>query len=225
MDTLYPCIPGPAPTAPPLAAGPLRLRPPCLEEASLYASWWQDEETLFGFCCEPRSADQIAAALPELEAEARDAGFWSEYVIDLHDRPIGSAWISRWDPDTGTCDLNVLIGEPEFRRQGTGREAVRLLAAWAFHTLDLERVDLCPRDDHIPAIRCYLRAGARLGDVCHEVVLWRGETVCFRRLSFYRADFFPGECAAEVPGLGSIGVEVTPVVDPSLIPPPSAASA
>jgi RimJ/RimL family protein N-acetyltransferase len=172
-----------------LEDGPLRLRPPRREEVELYARWWADEEVAFGFCCEPRPAEELAAAFPEMAAEARDTGHWLDYVMEVDGRPVGLIWLSRWDLDAGACELNILIGEPESRLQGVGRRAVRLLCAWAFPTMGLRQIRLCPREDHVPAIRSYRAAGARLGEVLPEVMSWRGETVCFRELYFLREDF------------------------------------
>lgn len=171
-----------------LREGNLRLRPPRQEEAELYARWWDDEEVSFGFCCEPRNADEIREAFPELEAEARDIGHWIDFVIEVDGRPVGSVWLSHWDLDAATCDMNVLIGEPEHRNRGIARRAIRLLASWAFPTMGLRRIYLCPREDHIPALRCYEGAGARLGEVREEVVRWRDETVCFRETYFLPED-------------------------------------
>jgi len=214
-----------------LVDGDLRLRPPRVDEAELYARWWADKETLFGFAAEPRAAAEIRAAFPEMEAEARDIGHWIEFVIEAQSLPakhakgarretaedwspvveghsgkdtesakscregwraVGSIWLSHWDLDARTCELNILIGEPEMRGQGLARRAIRLLCGWAFRRMDLRRIYLCPRDDHIPAQRSYAGAGARMGEVREEVVTWRGETVCFREMYFERSDFEPG---------------------------------
>ena len=175
--------------APRLEEGDLRLRPPRAEEAALYARWWSDPEVLFGFCSEPRAAEEIAAAFPELEAEARDIGHWIDFVIEIGGRAAGSIWLSRWDLETATCDLNILIGEEDLRRSGHARRAIRLLCAWAFPAMDLRRINICPREDHLPAVRCYQGAGARMGGIEEAVVTWRGETVCFREMYFLREDF------------------------------------
>jgi RimJ/RimL family protein N-acetyltransferase len=168
-----------------LTEGDLRLRPPRPEEAELYARWWAEEEVCFGFCSEPRSAEDIRSAFAELEAEARDIGHWIDFVIEVDGRPIGSIWLSRWDLEEHTAELNILIGEPELRGRGFSRRAIRLLAAWAFPKMDLRRIDLVPREDHVPAIRSYLAAGAVLGEIGPDVVTWRGETVCFRVMHLF----------------------------------------
>jgi RimJ/RimL family protein N-acetyltransferase len=167
----------------------MRLRPPRRGEVSLYARWWRDEEAQWGFCAEPRTAEEIDAAFPELEGEARDIGHWIDYVIEVEGRPVGSIWLSHWDLDAATADLNILIGEPEYRRRGVARRAIRLLAGWAFPTMELQRIDLVPREDHVPAIRSYLAAGARMGEIDSETVTFRGEVVCFRRMHLYPDGF------------------------------------
>jgi RimJ/RimL family protein N-acetyltransferase len=172
-----------------LEDGDLRLRPPRREEADLYARWWADEEALWGFACEPRTAEAILAAFPEMEAEARDIGHPIEFVVEMGGTPVGSIWLSHWDLDDRTAELNILIGEPGERRRGLARRAIRLLCAWAFPRMELRRIRLCPREDHVPAIRCYRGAGARLGEITEETVPWRGETVCFRELYFLPEDF------------------------------------
>jgi RimJ/RimL family protein N-acetyltransferase len=174
-----------------LRDGDLLLRPPRIDEAALYASWWADEEVCWGFCSEPRTAEQIAAAFPELEAEARDIGHWIDFVIEVEGQPVGYLWFSHWDLDAAAADLNILIGEPEHRRRGLARRAIRLACAWAFPTMELQRIVLAPREDHVPAIRSYLGAGARIGEIQPDVVAWRGESVCFREL-YYLPEDFPG---------------------------------
>ncbi|MBM3460076.1 MAG: GNAT family N-acetyltransferase [Armatimonadetes bacterium] len=171
--------------------GELLLRPPRLEEAALYASWWDCPEVQWGFCAGPRSEAAIRGALPELEGEARDAGHWTEFILERRGTPIGSLWFSLWNLETRTCDLNILIGDPASRGQGVARRAIRALCRWAFQRTDLEKIRLCPREDHFPAIQCYRAAGARLGALRTDSMRWQGELVLFRELYFLRADFTP----------------------------------
>jgi RimJ/RimL family protein N-acetyltransferase len=185
-----------------LTDGELRLRPPRREEAELYARWWADPEVSYGFCSGGRTAAEIDQAFPELEAEAADIGHWIEFVLEVAGRPIGYLWLSRWDLEAGTCELNIMVGEREFRGRHYGRRAVRLLCGWAFHTMKLARIRLCPRSDHYPAMRAYRAAGARLGDLRDEVVYWENEAVLFRELYFLAEDF---GCAPDANGAGDTG--------------------
>lgn len=177
-----------------LRDGALRLRPPCVSEAALYARWWSDAEVSFGFCSEARSEESLREAFSELESEARDIGHWIDFVIEVEGRPIGSIWLSHWDLEAASCDLNILIGEPDCRSQGLARRAIRLLCRWAFPTMELKRIYLCPREDHVPAIRCYESVGAKTTGIREEVVSWRGETVCFREMYLE-----PDDCSSEEP--------------------------
>ena len=160
----------------------LRLRPMHPADLPQLAQWWEDPEVQFGFCSPPRPLDSLIEAFAETEAEARDIGHWIDFVIEVDGERIGSIWFSRWDLEDATCELNILIGEPDYRSRKVARKAIGVICAWAFPKMDLRRIYLVPREDHVPAIRCYQGVGAKLGEVREEVVVWQGETVCFREM-------------------------------------------
>jgi len=53
----------------------------------------------------------------------------------------------------------ILVGDPEARSKGTGRQIVRQLVRIAFQDLSLHRVSLRVYDFNEAAIRCYEKAG------------------------------------------------------------------
>ena len=106
-----------------LEDGELRLRPPRREDVALLAEWWSDPEVHFGFCSSSRTARELEEAYAELEAEARDTGHWIDFVIELDRRPVGSIWLSRWDLDEATGEMNLLFGTSAHRGRGLGRRA------------------------------------------------------------------------------------------------------
>lgn len=185
------------PDGPHLTTGEIDLRPPRREELPLYARWWADPVVCYGFCSEPRSLDELRQAFPEAEDDARGYGHWMEFVIEVQGRPAGLIWLSHHDLETGTCLMGILIGESRHRLRGIGRQAIRLLAGWAFEMLGLRRIDLIVRDDLVPAIRCYEAAGARLSEIETHVSLWEGEVVLLRRMSLRPNGPTPADGQAE----------------------------
>jgi len=82
---------------------------------------------------------------------------------------------------SGDAELRIRIGEPQWRGRGFGTEAVRLLLAYAFGALRLNRVYLRVLSYNAPAIACYRKAGFKAegvvtrrvdGDL-REIVLMR----------------------------------------------------
>lgn len=85
-------------------------------------------------------------------------------IVDERGEAIGRAGLfglgSRFHPATG--ELGIVLGEPQRWGQGYGREAVRLLTDFGFHSLGLERVTLYTYPDNERARRAFSAAGFRL---------------------------------------------------------------
>jgi RimJ/RimL family protein N-acetyltransferase len=62
-------------------------------------------------------------------------------------------WRHRWG------ELGIVIGAHDYWGRGYGTDAVQTLSAWAFDTLNLNRVFLRVFADNARAIRCYEKVG------------------------------------------------------------------
>jgi len=62
-------------------------------------------------------------------------------------------WISR------NASLGIYIGEPEFRGQGIGKAAIKLLLNYAFDQLNLHKICLKVLESNQSAIHCYKSLG------------------------------------------------------------------
>ena len=81
------------------------------------------------------------------------------------DRPtevlVGSCSLANLDTANAAATFHLLIGEPDWRGRGLGREATALVAAFAFEQLGLERLALTVFSFNEAAIRCYRAVGYR----------------------------------------------------------------
>jgi RimJ/RimL family protein N-acetyltransferase len=59
----------------------------------------------------------------------------------------------------GYADLAIAIGENELRGKGLGQNAMKLVLEFAFHELNLHRVQLTVFDYNIQAIKLYEKLG------------------------------------------------------------------
>lgn len=71
------------------------------------------------------------------------------------DRHIGNIGLHRINWVHRRAEMAILIGEAAFRSRGYGREAIQLLAAYAFNKLNLNRLGLGVVDGNAAAIRAY----------------------------------------------------------------------
>jgi len=74
-------------------------------------------------------------------------------------RLVGSCQLLGINPTHRKAELQIRIGEKDARGRGYGKEAVGLLVDFAFHDLNLHRVELTVFDGNEAAIRTYLGAG------------------------------------------------------------------
>ena len=68
------------------------------------------------------------------------------------------------DDVNSTCrraELGIVIGEPDYWGQGYGSDAIQTLLRFAFHELNLHRVQLWVYEDNARGIRAYEKCGFR----------------------------------------------------------------
>jgi RimJ/RimL family protein N-acetyltransferase len=144
----------------------IRLRPIEKDDLPRYVKWFSDPD-LRGY---------LAMHLPLSQAEEEK---WFEQSLANKDRNT-QAWAIDAQPadmavgpwmHIGGCglheiewrhrwgELGIMIGARDYWGRGYGTDAVQTLTAWAFDTLNLNRVFLRVFADNARAIRCYEKVG------------------------------------------------------------------
>jgi RimJ/RimL family protein N-acetyltransferase len=138
----------------------LYLRPLQSDDLELCRSWLND----------PDIHPFLARHRPVSEAEERE---WFEglskresdtvFGISLREgeRLIGSCGLHQAALPHRNAELGIAIGEAKFHGQGYGKEAMDLLLAYGFDTLNLHRISLSVYAYNPRAIRCYEKCGFR----------------------------------------------------------------
>ena len=141
------------------AGGWLEAREPTPPEvhaiAACLAGWYNDPHN--------RSMMANSCALDEAEVCAHFARVWQEggrnFLLYAEGRLMGDADLRHVDPEAGTAELAILVGERHVQGRGFGTRFAVMLHALAFTTLALERVYV----SIIPANRGSLRLFEKLG--------------------------------------------------------------
>lgn len=137
-----------------LIDGELSLRLAGAEDLDLLAAWFADPEVYGWWGGEPLSRETVAtrytgARRPTVES----------LIVEWSGRPIGYAQFhaeNRWG---GGLDMVLL---PEFREQGIGSQAARLLVRHVRERLGWRRITVDPAVDNHRAIRAWEKAGFRV---------------------------------------------------------------
>ncbi len=130
------------------------------KDAADIARWSHDSHYLRlrkGLPARPATAQQIKERIEK--QEARPDGFYFELRTRADNRHIGflHLWWVGWAE--GDAFLAIGLGDPDFRGRGYGTDALRVLARYAFHELNLHRVSLRVLAENTRAIRAYAKAG------------------------------------------------------------------
>lgn len=104
----------------------------------------------------PRSIQQTRSFVEE---NARSGG--PSFIIAHRDSEeyIGQLELTQVDYRHGVASLGIVIGGKGCRGKGYGTEAIGLGLQFAFHQMNLNRVELWVREDNETALKCYRSCG------------------------------------------------------------------
>jgi RimJ/RimL family protein N-acetyltransferase len=98
-------------------------------------------------------------------------------------RLVGSCQLLNIQPDAGTADLQIRIGERDAWSRGLGTHAVQALLSFGHRDLGLRQVSLSVRADNPRAIRMYEKCGFVSVGIVRAAVQIEGRTVDMARMT------------------------------------------
>jgi RimJ/RimL family protein N-acetyltransferase len=113
------------------------------EDLPALVKWYQDPLFLRHFDSRPaipKTEEELGSWLEELRKDERTLAFAIRPVKG--DRLVGYLEIDGLDWQHGVCGMGLGIGDPADRGRGFGHEATRLALRYAFHELNLHRVQV-----------------------------------------------------------------------------------
>lgn len=162
------------------------LSPMDPEDAEQYTRWMNDFAVTDGV----GSSARLITLQGERDWIVQNSGNYQFAIVRLEDnRLMGSCGIESIDPVNQTADVGILLGEEEFRSRGYGREALSLLAEYAFLYLNLHSLMLRVFSFNERAIACYRRVGFREIGRRRECVFLRGQFYDAIYMDLLRSDW------------------------------------
>ena len=151
----------------------LALRP---DDAQTLARWYEDGEFSRLFDASPAYPKTESALIKWMDSADRDRDVFALGIrLIFGDELLGYVEIEgiQWTHRVGW--LAIGIGSPSQRRKGYGTEAMRLVLRFAFHELNLHRLQLSVFSYNEPAIRLYEKLGFTREGAFREYLLRDGQ--------------------------------------------------
>ena len=134
------------------------LRPLRASDAARQHLFDQDME-LSVLDCRPPVPARHQQADDFVEQRHEDQRDVARLAIEVDQLYIGHCSLSGLRHPHGDLELGILIGDRDYWSRGYGREVVRLLLDYAFHSLGARRIALTTHEDNPRALRCYSACG------------------------------------------------------------------
>ena len=96
----------------------------------------------------------ITLQLPKLSTE------FNFFIITLkEDKLIGTVGLENYDAINRTATLGIFIGDKDYRNEGYGTEAIKMVLDYGFNYLNLNNIKLDLMSFNERALKCYTKCG------------------------------------------------------------------
>lgn len=97
-------------------------------------------------------------------------------IIELNNNKlIGTVGLEHFDWIRRSAELGIFIGDKDYRNNGYGTEAIKLILEYGFKYLNLHSIRLCLLDINERAHKCYLKCGFKDTGKNREAIFINGK--------------------------------------------------
>jgi RimJ/RimL family protein N-acetyltransferase len=164
------------------------LRPMKLEDAARQHQFDQDV-SLYGMDSDTPHVRTQANTQDFIESRLKGDPDYAAFAIEVEGIYIGHCALYHLQDRNRNAELGITIGDPAYWGQGYGRETVKLLLRYAFHYLNVRRVELTTNAKNERAIRSYLACGFVEEGRPRKVVWIEGEYTDLVNMSILRDEW------------------------------------
>ena len=133
------------------------LSPRCSEDGEKFTEWLNDFETT-DYLGRSNQIVSLEAERKFLENNINDEAIFVMVTLD-GDKMIGTVSLENINHVHRTGTLGVFIGDKDYRNNGYGTEAIRLILEYGFKYLNLNNINLYVMSFNERAIKCYKKCG------------------------------------------------------------------
>lgn len=135
------------------------LSPRSTEDAEIFTNWLNDFETT-DYLGRSGNIVTLVGEKEYLNNNSMSNNAASFVIVTLDgDKMIGTLSLERIDSINRTAVLGIFIGDKDYRNNGYGTEAIRLILEYGFNYLNLHSIKLDLMSFNERALKCYQKCG------------------------------------------------------------------
>lgn len=133
------------------------LSPRNTEDVEKFTEWLNDFETT-DYIGRSHQTVTLDGEKKYLEETIKEESVFA--IVDIKEHKlIGNIGLHQLDHVNRTATLGIFIGDKEYRSQGYGTEAIRLILDYGFNYLNLKNIKLDLMEFNQRALKCYQKCG------------------------------------------------------------------
>lgn len=133
------------------------LSPRSIEDAEIFAEWMNDFQ-ITDYTGRSHKIITLEAEKEYLEKSINAECNFAIVTLE-NNKLIGTIGIEKIDYMNRTGTLGIFIGDKNYRNNGYGTEAIKLILEYGFHYMNLNNIDLSVMEFNERAIKCYEKCG------------------------------------------------------------------
>ena len=148
------------------------LSPRSTEDYEIFAEWLNDFQVT-DYTSRSGKIMSNAAEKEYLEANNNPEAVFA--IVDLKtDKMVGTVGIEQIDHLHRRGTLGIFIGDENYRDNGYGTEAIKLILEYGFKYLNLKNINLDVMSFNARAIRCYEKCGFKMAGTRRKAMFING---------------------------------------------------
>jgi len=163
------------------------LSPMNPDDYELYCAWLNDYEVANNLDTYYQNLS-IPAEKKFLESMCADEHHYAIIWKDT-DELIGNISLMNVNHRNQTAEVGIFIGPAEYRSQGIGAEAIRLILKYGFQTLNLHNIMLFLHSDNMRGFNCYKKVGFKEYGRRREALFKDGRHVDYIYMDILASEF------------------------------------
>lgn len=159
------------------------------EETQLFTEWMNDFNVT-DYIGRTSQLTTYATEKEYLESAEKNPANWNFNIITLNsDKLVGTIGLEHINWIERSAVLGIFIGDSDFRNNGYGTEAIRLLLEYGFKYLNLHSIRLSLLSVNERAHKCYLKCGFKDTGCSREEIFLNGKYYDKLRMDILENEF------------------------------------